>query len=187
MTLRRTQSRAETTHLGHLKLYRDDLIEIAKALAEVGTLAIGCGDWVMDDPMDFENPDLPERLPDVAMTGTNGKTAVGVKLGEGEASVHLIEPTTFTEGTLSRILRLTKPRRRIVSPVKFNTEAGPRMVLFATRATSVLSSAVLINAYRDERPTFWQRTRDDWIIAVVMLLLGAVLGGVIGYWVNTIT
>jgi hypothetical protein len=201
MTLRRTQSRTETTHLGHLKLYRDDLIEIAKALAEVGTLAIECGDWVMDDSMDFENPDLPERLPDVAMTGTDGKTAVSVKLGEGEASVHLIEPTTFTEGTLSRILRLTKPRRRIFSRIKFDTKTGPRMVVFTTRmallatrmvpfpvsVTGVLSSAVLINAYRDERPTFWQRTRDDWIVAVVMLLLGAMLGGVIGYWVNTIT
>jgi hypothetical protein len=183
MTLRRAHSRVETTHLGHLRLYRDDLIEIAKALAEVGPLTIECEDWVMDDPMDLRNPDLPERLPDVAMTGTNGKTAVGVKLGEAEASVHLIEPTTFTEGTLSRIQRLTKPRRRIVSPVKYNTDAGPKLVFFATTAPSVRSSAILINADSADRPSFWRRTRDDWIIAVVMLLLG----GVLGYLVNTIT
>ena len=41
----------------------------------------------------------------------------------------------------------------------------------------------LVNAYRKDRPTFWQRSRDDWIVGVVMLLLG----GVLGYLVNQIT
>lgn len=41
------------------------------------------------------------------------------------------------------------------------------------------SSAVLINAYRADRPTFWHRKRDDLMINVVMLALGAVLGAVV--------
>lgn len=187
MAVRRIRDRQETYQLGHLKLYRDDLIEIAKVLAELGTLEVDCGGRVMDNPGALENLDLPERLPDVSMAVWDGKTKVEVKLGESEASVRLTEPTTFTLGTLSRIEKLARQRRRLVAPVKYNTAAGPRVVLVATRAPKVRSSAVLINANRSERPTFWQRARDDWIIAVVMLVLGAVIGGVVGYWVNTIT
>jgi hypothetical protein len=166
-------SRVETTHLAHLRLYRDDLIEIAKALAEVGSFKGELGDWELTDPSDFESPELPDELPDVAMTGTNGTTAVAVKLGRAEASVQLTEPNTFTEGTLARIQRITKQRRRI-----------PLGQVTPTPSTAPLrSSARLINAYRGDRPTFWQRTRDDWIIGVVMLLFG----GVLGYLVNQIT
>jgi hypothetical protein len=57
----------------------------------------------------------------------------------------------------------------------------------SSRFTGELPNAVgLINAYRADRPTFWRRTRDDWAGESVMLLIGAVVGGVIGYWVNTL-
>ncbi|MCO6000138.1 hypothetical protein [Actinoallomurus rhizosphaericola] len=189
MTLRRTQSPIEHTELGHLKLYRDDLIKIAKILAEIGPLEIKCGDWEGDDPTDFDSPDLPERLPGVEMTATDGTIGVGVRLKRNEAIVIVAEPTSLTEGVLSRIQRITKPRRRAVTAVRYDMPGGPKIAIrpISAKTPVVRSSALLINDYRENRPTFWERTRDDWIVGAVWCVVGLVLGGVIGYWVNTIT
>jgi uncharacterized protein YneF (UPF0154 family) len=40
---------------------------------------------------------------------------------------------------------------------------------------------------RAEHPTFWQRKRDDLLITIVSSVISLVVGGVIGYWVNTIS
>lgn len=201
MTSRRIGVREETYRLGHLKLYRDELEQIAKVVNEVGELVIRCGDWEMTDPADFtNNAELPEVLPALTMVAsrTAGKTAVTaghewptvqVTLSLTEASVTLTQPDTHTLGVLSRIQQVSREGRRW----------GPGVVLVQVLAAIVIaaftsksirtarpltaSRAVLINAYRADRPSFWRRSRDDWIIGAVMLLLG----GVLGYFVNVIT
>ncbi|MER7506028.1 hypothetical protein AB0L05_41920 [Nonomuraea pusilla] len=45
------------------------------------------------------------------------------------------------------------------------------------------SGAILINAYQSDRPTFWQRKRDDIVIAFVSFWLG----GLLGWFVNQIS
>lgn len=38
----------------------------------------------------------------------------------------------------------------------------------------------MINAPRADRPTYWQRTRDMWLVGVITALLGAVVGHLLG-------
>lgn len=38
----------------------------------------------------------------------------------------------------------------------------------------------MINAPRADRPTYWQRTRDIWVVGVITALLGAVVGYLLG-------
>ena len=57
--------------------------------------------------------------------------------------------------------------------------AGAVIAMFTSRSIRAArpltaGSAILINAYRADRPSFWQRTRDDWAVEAVML----------GYWIN---
>jgi len=224
MAVKRTHDRAEIYGLGHLRLYRDDLEQIAKAVAEVGPLTISCPPWEFTDLADFSDPDLPERLPELTMTAETPQTdaRVEVSLGRGMSRVTVTEPNTLTIGVLSRIRQVCGDRVTRYPPelaalaVLLVTSLGclyligqvlddnrpvvliPVLVgwmliflviaLFVDRSMRPRrNTAVLINVYRAARPTFWERTRDDWAIEGVMLLVGAVLGGVIGYWVNTIT
>jgi hypothetical protein len=39
---------------------------------------------------------------------------------------------------------------------------------------------IIINAIRSERPTYWQRTRDNWLIGIATTILGVVLGYILG-------
>ncbi|GAA1612425.1 hypothetical protein GCM10009733_005580 [Nonomuraea maheshkhaliensis] len=52
------------------------------------------------------------------------------------------------------------------------------------KATRNGGSAHLINTYEVDSPTFFQRTRDDWIVGAIWAAVGALAGGVIGYFVN---
>lgn len=179
MATRRVGLQIEDYELGHLRLYRDDLEKIAKAVAEIGELVIRCGDWEMTEPADFsDNTELPDLLPELEIEG-RGQSAIDVRLGPNTASVTLVEPDTLTEGILSRIRRIAGARRRRLPLVSVRGAHGYPYF----QVSIPTSSAVLINAYRADRPSFWQRTRDDWFIGTVMLLLG----GVLGYIVNMIT
>jgi hypothetical protein len=114
------------------------------------------------------NAELPEVLSYMVVTGERRRISLGEKevvpvvsvvLSATEAHVKLTEPEVLTEGVLSRIQRITQPRRRRFPPLKFR----PRGVFpYVQVSVASDSSAVLINAYRVDRPSFWQRTRDDW-------------------------
>ena len=205
MAARRTRSRSETYQLGHIKLYRDELEDIAVALTEAGDLIIKTGEWEMTEPIDLaDNRELPEVLHHMTLTAhgvvtsADGTTVIGsvvdVVFSPTMARVTLLEPNTLTLGVLNRIQQVTTPHVRRWVP-RFHLLRAVALTLLYRRGnvTSPLSKsgAVLINAYRTDRPTFWQRTRDDWIVgavwAVVGVVLGGIVGGVIGYWVNTIT
>jgi hypothetical protein len=219
MAVKRTQDRVESYQLGHVKLYRDDLEQITKAVMEVGDLRVACGAWELTDPGDFSDPELPERLPDLRMTAhpPGSKAGIEVVLGRWQAHVTLTEPDTRTLGVLSRIQQVCKVRNRgLRRPTSLAMVVVPGLITFGlARFSPPLSnsltalfiagwivlytfvgdfllgrtrwggdeSAFLINAYRTERPDFWQRTRDDWVVGAVW----ALIGGVIGYFVNQIT
>jgi hypothetical protein len=224
MVVKRTHDRTEIYRLGHVRLYRDDLEQIAKAVAEVGPLKIACPPWELTDPSDFANPDLPERLPELTMTAEHGGTdaKVEVSLGREVAEVTLTEPVTLTLGVLNRIQQVCHQRwwRWWIGRLRIGDWVATLAIVFPgvlvmifdlsgidlldhamlvfgglilgalmisllawTKNSSVSRKAVLINAYRADRPSFWQRSRDDWVIGVVMLLLG----GMLGYLVNQIT
>lgn len=75
MTARRIGSQAETTYLGHVRLYRDELEKIAAAVAEVGELTILCDDdWEPTDPADLSNEELPELLSRVSIGAQGNAT-----------------------------------------------------------------------------------------------------------------
>jgi hypothetical protein len=42
-------------------------------------------------------------------------------------------------------------------------------------------SATIVNAYSSERPTFLQRTRDDWIVHLIVATVFLILGFIIGW------
>ena len=224
MAVKRTRVRPRTERhfLGHLTLYRDDLEQIAKAVAEVGPLRIECDDWELSDPGDFADPDLPERLSRLRMVAARreGDTEIVVLLSSHGAEVTVTEPDTLTLGVLRRVQevcdgrdqsRNAKRRRlaRVAALLPLVIVALMAMVRVEDKSVALAllmglltlimfigalynvrrlmhmsgTTATLVNNYRTERPSFWQRTRDDWIIGVVMLLLG----GVLGYFVNQIT
>jgi hypothetical protein len=229
MTARRIGSQIETTHLGHVRLYRDELEKVAAAVGEVGDVTILCDDWELTDPADLGNDGIPDLLSRVSIGAQRSVTEDGrskdepvmaVALNGDEACVTIFEPGVLTEGALSRIQRIVGPRRRrwhvplakgasgretlaslgaiggvlalvgYISPLltplfSIVAIAAVFFVLFARNRR--VSSAIVVNAYRKDRPSFWQRTRDDWVVATVMLVLGAIVGGFVGYWVNQIT
>ena len=43
------------------------------------------------------------------------------------------------------------------------------------------SEVLVINAYRADRPSFFRRTRDDWIVEIVVMFIGLLLGFLIGH------
>jgi hypothetical protein len=46
--------------------------------------------------------------------------------------------------------------------------------------SKITQKVVIVNALRAERPTYWQRTRDHWWIAIVTTVLGTVVGYLLG-------
>ncbi|MEV1198456.1 hypothetical protein [Microbispora rosea] len=204
MTVRRVHGpQPEVYLLGHIRVYREDLELMAKALTEVGPLQIRCGDLEATEPRDFQ--ELPEILDAVRMTSQipETETKIEVVLSSREAKVALVEPDTLTLGVLGRIQQVARGCRRMwsLSPASVNVagklsdssvtrrSAGSAVAVIGEEVAVWLvtarlrSSAMIINALRSDRPTFWQRTRDDWIIGAVM----AVVGGFIGYLVNELT
>jgi hypothetical protein len=47
--------------------------------------------------------------------------------------------------------------------------------------------AILINEYREMRPGFIQRTRDDWVVSLTASAIGTVLGLIAGYVLGRLT
>lgn len=240
VALTRTQAREETHHLGHVRLYRDELDEIIRVVSEVGEPAIEGPGFTATTAQDLADPAVPENLEWLTIAAREGEHQIRITLTRDRAVAELTEPNTLLQGVLSRVFVLCQRSRR---PGKLNVAIGPlhsnaarhvrwvpKIILGLTSialptfvlavlyteylmtkpslvhgaehppsqnvvgallvgllvmlASGLLmewsfgerSSAVLINAYRAERPTFWQRKRDDLIINAVSLLLGAILG-----------
>lgn len=220
----------ETNHLGHVKLYRDELEQIIRSVAEIGEPIIEGPEFTATSEQDLADQAVPEKLEWLTITASRGKHQLRVTLNQATAVVEMIEPDTLLRGVLTAVAQVCQRSLRrgrsmaplgVVAPdVARRYQRSDRvtkglLVFVLALATTVISldlylhawmlsrdgllmlvlipvplwilwafrkhsSAVLINAYRAERPTFWQRKRDDLLINAVAL----VLGGVIGYFVN---
>lgn len=84
-----------------------------------------------------------------------------------------IQPTTGTTATIQP----TTPQGALI------VLAVAAIFLLGAIAALVLERrprAVIINAMRADRPTYWQRTRDIWQVGIATAILGAVVGYVLG-------
>lgn len=249
MTINRTKLRTETYRLGAVRLYREDLEAIAKAVAEIGELEITADDFEGNSPFDFA--ELPEKLSKVQIsapkayveeTETIPKAAVKVVLTRTTSTVIVTEPDTLTSGVRTRIQEICRARLRLpqrtppTTPANVtNPDALQIMIIGITIPTAIIAlatniimsitqqplskrntldpalqkyltigimslfaiaicwttfyllarraSAIIVNAYQADRPTWWQRNRDNVLVSAVSLLLG----GIIGYYVNQIS
>lgn len=203
VALTRTQAREETHRLGHVRLYRDELETIIRAVAEIGEPTIEGPGFTATSEKDLADPAVPEKLDWLTITASRDGQQLRVRLSGTSAVVELTEPTMLLYGVASRVsvicqryarfwkraqppgvdspelLRRQKRMQRMVGGLPVFA-AGP-LDLWAWRRLK--SSARLVNAYRVDRPTFWQRKRDDLFINAASLALG----GVIGYIVNELT
>jgi hypothetical protein len=224
MPVERIKDRKETTELGPVKLYREDLEEIASTVEELGPLLITCDEtFAAYDPKDFA--ELPERPTSLSFTAaTLEGQGVNVIFDAYGSRVTLTEPNTLSRGILSRIQDVCRrPGRRrrpmykllvLLSTIIAATSATisliaafqqlkgtpvvgsiyPLLITMMATATLLLVyvrwlrrrgvvGAILVNAYLVDRPPFWRRTRDDWIVQII----GGALFLVLGFFLGRIT
>jgi hypothetical protein len=207
MAIRRKDATVKTTSMHHVRLYRDELEGIAKALSEFGELAITYDAYEATAAEDFT--ELPETGRDVKMTAKSGESSVTVTLSPRSARIVEVEPTSATHGLASLIRSIAGRGSRVplrawlgltpvVIPTLLAITYAPSLganwsvivVLFTMLITMIVlrriparmtgESARVINAYRADRPTFLQRTRDDWVVELVCVAIGLVAGYILG-------
>lgn len=117
MAIQRIKERQETHKLGRLRLYRDDLEAMARALMEFGDLKVMVNDEVMaTEPEDLADlrDHLPEQFDRVELQATKefngGRSTVYVDLGTG-AKVLLVEPDMAARGVFNSVKEICAPRR----------------------------------------------------------------------------
>jgi hypothetical protein len=63
----------------------------------------------------------------------------------------------------------------------------PLAAIVMFRPEVVSRESVLYARIRKDAPTFWMRKRDDLFLTAVASLISLILGGFLGYWINTIS
>jgi hypothetical protein len=234
VTVRERRPTAKETHdLGCLRLYREEIREIAVAVAEAGDLHISCTNpegTTYEGTTPDDLADMPENV-GVVLSATRPEqpgaqrsrpTQIEVRLASRAATVELVEPDMLTAGILARIRQVCEPRRRLWRSLA--PKSGAVMFLFflplllasawgftsanlpgakegrwgpantavaATAAALIVASLVVgmfarqprvtvINAPRASRPTYWQRTRDGWVVGVVTGVIFTAVGYLLG-------
>jgi hypothetical protein len=214
----------EKYDLGYLNLYREELIAITRAVAELGEVSIECDNSEATSPEDFNN--LPEELRWVSIKsqGTSG-TSIKVLLSHSAALVTVSYPNTLTAGILTRLRDIAKNSRRpfrslipqsegfqiarytisviawfalVVDVLVFSTHphsknwtqlefgitswSGSAVLLaaFIIGRLQKLTHVLITNAPRAERPSYWQRNGDTWVIGLITAVIGAVIGYFLG-------
>ncbi|GII63277.1 hypothetical protein Skr01_33620 [Sphaerisporangium krabiense] len=230
MAVQRTGTRIEIHKLGNLRLFREDMEDIANALAELGDLEIICDNtYRADRGEDFSG--LPERIEslqyvvavDDVRSAVRDPRRIEVELSRWTSYVRLVEPDVLCEGILSRIRTVvSRPSRRRININHRGLMAahtiftlGLAAVTAAQGATWIITNKIssgginyliapfglwvavslglmfllargrgprvsLRNYYRSDRPSFWRRTRDDWLVQIIGGALFLVLGFILG-------
>ncbi|MBF8192440.1 hypothetical protein ITP53_43525 [Nonomuraea sp. K274] len=113
MAVRRTTLQTEVYKLGAIRLYREDLIAIAKAVAELGKLRIEADESIADHPDDFDQ--LPGEITKLRIIAkkADSKTEIVVRLTPDEATVTVTEPNTVANGIRIAIQDRCRPRLRL--------------------------------------------------------------------------
>ncbi|MCG5217747.1 hypothetical protein [Streptosporangium sp. KLBMP 9127] len=179
MAVNRIRDKAETFDLGALRLFRDDLEDIAEAVSELGALIIECDDTFIASTRD-DFADLPGDMGALSIAGVaDDGRAVKVDLSKTTASVTVLKADTLCRGVVGGVQAICRRpgRRRVRWPtLKFQGLLAP--IKFAPPVVR------LVNSYYVDHPSFWRRTKDDWaveiIVGAVFLGLGFVLGKYFG-------
>jgi hypothetical protein len=187
---------------------------IAEAAAEIGPLVIKCGSYRADRPGDFEDlPERPYglvisavaedgRAVEIELSGRDSRvvltepdsqcTGVLTRIREVCARSRrgrlpkykialFLTAAAVTTISFSSIVTLNNPALGIIGAVVGWALFAAGLFIGLRIATR---RAVLLNVRREDRPSFWRRTRDDWAVQIagglVLLALGILLGKVSG-------
>ncbi|WP_174546539.1 hypothetical protein [Nocardiopsis dassonvillei] len=235
MTLRTSRAERVQTEFGALRLYREEMEEIASIIAEecAGNLHINFRDArgrSGSEPADLERyaelDDTPEILETLSLSGRRGETTMTFEIDDTVSTLVVVNPDNSSRGAASQIRELCLANRRFprgrallhnpYGPLPLGWVLGCSAAMFlvitgiglqviaatppedespfqvaavlvlgivgamAMIAAQARPRSLLINASRAQRPTWWARHRKD----VLLLLIGSVVGGLIGYFVN---
>jgi hypothetical protein len=112
MTVIRLKKRIEIYELGPVRLFREDLEEIASAVNELGSLNIVCDDTFGANSAE-DLAKLPESPRSLKLSASDGDRRIEVDLSVHLSSVTLTEPDTLCHGMLNRIQHVARrPGRR---------------------------------------------------------------------------
>jgi hypothetical protein len=109
------------------------------------------------------------------------------------AQTHWLNTIIFTLGTFAVLQLVVRLVAAFVAPPEKHGWNSYGTVLYAIDLTVFIFSlgwlivflnpkTVVDNALQSERPTYWQRTREAWWIALATTLIGVVLGYVLSRW-----
>jgi hypothetical protein len=102
MTVNRIKSRVEALDLGDVRLYREDLEDIATAIGELGPLEVVCDQtFTATGPEDFAS--LPENPRSLRFLASREGRALEVALAPASNRVTVTNPDTLCHGIASRV------------------------------------------------------------------------------------
>lgn len=195
MPVRQTQEPVTKQDLGCPRLYRGDLQEIAKAVAEVGDLVITCSgeapgpqtrgiaSYEATAPGDFDG--LPEKLISVTIAASTASSGgIAVRLSPSAATAELTARSTLAEGAISHVQRVCERRRRRArSLVRWAEVGASPVVILLVLVVGValpLGISYLIARARylsgNGPVTFAWSTTNTLIVAFDVVLMAAVVG-----------
>lgn len=112
MAIKLTKVREETTHLGHVTLYRDELEKIVQAVAEISEPSIVGPGFEASSHEDFSDNRIPEDIGSLSIAAGTESAGIRVELERHRAVIHSVEPTMLMRGVVSSIEAATEPCRR---------------------------------------------------------------------------
>lgn len=191
MALKKSKPSVRTLSLGWVKLWRDDVAEMVDVMLEAArpdeSLIIQIGDDYTATAVDdlAEHPD--SRVDQfIALVGSG---RIRLVLSATEATLEIVEPDLVGVGMSMKVWAIAERCRTRSLLLRRAVELLLETVLLAfTFSGGKLpriskSGAEIFTKTRVEAPSFWARKRDDVMLAIV----SALVGGVIGYFVNVIS
>lgn len=156
MTLRQTRLRSEPHDLGSLRLYREDLVAIATAVAEIGELRIqaseqpvanrrGSYEFEATSPEDFSG--MPDQLAEVVIAARRTSPpggGISVTLSRSRARADLVGPDTLMSGVLVRITQICELRRRRLRSLRSSSETSTLPVIVSPVIVAVVLLLIAI-------------------------------------------
>jgi len=187
------------------------MVELIIAGTADPELIIHADGWSMDSVEDL--PKLKhEKVGRLTVTAP-GK--VELSIGRGGSWIAVVDPDLQARGMMHGVLQIAQRCRRVGGRQLIVRIASGVVVVAAAAAwvaTRDIIGGLCVAAFiaiavggfvaefndsldrttissrpRAEAPTFWRRKRDDLWIEVVVSLVSLLLGGVVGFWINTIT
>ncbi|GHH61098.1 hypothetical protein [Lentzea cavernae] len=191
MALKKSKPSVQAVSLSWVKLWRDDLAEIADLMLEAAepgeSLLIQIDEdytaTAVEDLADHPKP----RVDQVTMVVGGGR--IRLVLAPTEAALEVVEPDLAATGMLMKVLAVARRCRTssllLRQAAEIMVEAVFSVVTrrWPTPPRINRSGAVVLTRTRAEAPSYWARKRDDVMLAIV----SALVGGVIGYFVNMIS